>query len=170
MEGKMTVETIKAGQWLFNAGCVAEYCIYKLITGKVSIYKSGKKIREVEMKEGMKPIILGITAVLRDDLTHQASVKTETDVQVKRIYVDQIKGILANEIPDSLKKYIETLTESIVMGNEILCMIYKFSETPRINLKIPSDAGSETQEILSELKRLYDLITTDVDAIIKEKV
>jgi hypothetical protein len=49
-------------------------------------------------------------------------------------------------------------------------MIYKFSETPRINLKIPSDAGSETQEILSELKRLYDLITTDVDAIIKEKV
>lgn len=163
----MSIETVKADQWLFTAGRVAEYCIYKLINGKVSIYKSGKKIREVEIKkDGMEPILMGITAVLRDDFMHQASVKTETEVQVERIYVDQIRGILANEIPGRLKKDIETMTESIVMGNEILCMIYKFSDTSRVNLEIPDDLSSETREILSELKRLYKLITTDVDAII----
>ena len=163
-----SIETIMAGQWLFTAGRVAEYCIYKLIKGRVSIYKSGKKIREVEIKEGMKPITLGITAVLRDDLIHQISCKTETDIQAERIYVDQIRGILANEIPGSLKKTIESMTESIIMGNEIMCMIYKFLDASAINLEVPGDVSSETQEILSELKRLYELITTDVDAIIKK--
>ncbi|VAX22966.1 hypothetical protein MNBD_NITROSPINAE02-1945 [hydrothermal vent metagenome] len=159
----MTIETIKAGQWVVAEGGVPEYSIYKLLSGTVSIYKSGSRIREVTINKGDKPIMIGITAIFRDDLMHMASVKAETDVEVDRIYIDQIRGTLANEIPKENKNDIAIMIKSITMGNELVSLVNKFYDLPKINLEIPTNVSTETEEILSEITRLYNLIGADID-------
>jgi len=164
----MTVEKIEAGRWIFSEGDVAEFSIYKLRSGKVSIHKSGRKIRDVEIKEGMQPIILGIAAALREDRKHGASVKAESDIEVVRIFIDHLRAILANEIPPDIKDEVSTMIKAIVMGNEITSLLIKYSELPHMELSIPDDVSPNTVEILSEISRLYSLITKDVDQLCKK--
>jgi len=163
----MDINTIKAGQWIFTEDGVPEYFIYKLMKGRVSIYKSGRKIREVEIMDGKKPILLGITAVLREDRMHKASVKAETDVEVGSVPVEQIRGVLANEVPAEIKKETEIMTQAISLGNEIVSSLSKFNDLPEVDLDIPEGLTSQTTEILSEIKRLYGLITQDVRQLSK---
>jgi len=161
----MTVETIKAGNWIFTEGGVPEYSIYKLLEGKVSIHKSGREIRVVEIKKGDKPISLGITAVLRDDRMHAASVRAESDVTVDRIFIDQVRGILKNEVPKDIRYDITVMIETIVKGNEITSAINEFYDLPRVDTEISENLGPEVVEILSEIKRLYTLIRADVERL-----
>ena len=158
----MDKEIIKAGRWIFTEGGVPEYFIYKLLRGKVSIHKSARKIREVEITENMKPIMLGITAVLRDDRAHMASVRAETDIEVERIAVDQIRGVLANEIPGEIKYDLSVMINAISLGNEIESLMNRFFDLPEVDFETPENLGEPVCEILSEIKRLYKLISVDV--------
>ncbi len=161
----MDIETIEAGQWIVTEGETPYFSIYKLVKGKVSIYKGSKKIREVEIKEGMRPIMPGITAVMSDDHKHTASVKAETDIEVEKVSVDHLLGIMRNEFPRSIRNDISIMTKSIVSGNEIISKLNEFSNLPSVELEIPDGIGPEALEILSEIKRLYELITADVASI-----
>lgn len=158
----MSTEIIKSGEWLFKEQNPPGYSIYKLMKGKVSIYKREKKIREMEVKEGMKPIMLGITAALRNDRQHMASVKAESDIEVNRIFIDHIKSVIADEIPQDIKHDISSMIESIVIGTEILYLISKKSNKPSLDVKIPDNVSTAASEILSEIISLYKLINADV--------
>ncbi len=162
----MNTETIKAGQWVFTEGTVPQYFFFKLLSGDVSIYKRGRKIRSLTIEEGSKPIMLGVSAALRDDRLHMASVKADSDIVVERLNIDHIRGVLANEMPDNLKKNLAIMMESIGAGNEIVSLITRFEELERPDTVIPESMPEEAREILGEVKRLYQLITADVDKII----
>lgn len=164
----METETIKAGEWIITeGGPIPQYFIYKLLKGNVAIFKRGKKVRDVEIKEGEKPIMIGITAVLREDRKHMASVKAVTDVEVERIYFDQVIGVLANEMPKEVKQNLSVMVKSITMGNEIICMLHEFYDIPRVTIEIPDNIDDNPTEILKEIKRLYALINEDVNKICK---
>ncbi len=161
----MTIETIEAGKWIVTEGEVPAYFIYKLCKGEVPIYKNAEKIREIEIKDGEKPIMIGLTALLRDDRMHMASVKAETDVVVDKHYVDQIRGILKNEVPGEIKNDITTMTDSIITANEMIRLKNKLKDLGHVDLEIPDSVSAGTHEVLSELKRLYELTMGDVKKI-----
>lgn len=162
----MLVETIQAGQWIFTEGGVPEYSIYRLLEGKVSVHKSGRKIRELDIKKGDDPVTLGITAILRNDRMHMASVRAETDVKVDRIYIDHIRGILQNEVPKEMKGDIDTMISGINLGNEIVSLVSRFADLPKVDIEISDNSSPETVWVLSEIKRLYELISADVDRMV----
>jgi hypothetical protein len=161
----MSFNTIRAGEWVFTEGKVPEYWIYRLLTGKVSIHKNNRKIRELQIQEGTSPVILGISALLRTDRLHTASIRAETELQVEKIYIDQIRKILTDEIPASVADEIATMVTAIDMGTTLISLAKKFDELPRISVKIPNDLHPETEEVLSEIKRMYKLILSDVQEL-----
>ncbi|VAX22108.1 hypothetical protein MNBD_NITROSPINAE01-982 [hydrothermal vent metagenome] len=161
----MTIETIEAGEWIVTEGEIPAYFIYKLCKGEVSVYKNAERIREIKIKDGEKPIMIGLTALLRDDRMHMASVKAETDVVVDKHYIDQIRGILKNEVPEEIKKDIATMTGSIVAANEIVRLKNKLKDLGHVALDIPDSVSAGTNEVLSELKRLYELTMGDMKKI-----
>jgi len=156
----MTRETIEANKWIFVEGGTPAYFVYRLLSGKVSIYSSGHKINEMEVKKGGKPALLGIFAALRDDRLHTASVKTDTEIQVERIYIDQIKGALKNDIPEAIKGKIATMIEAIVILNEIESLQQRLSTISKVTLDIPPDMRPETSAILGEISELYKKLTS----------
>lgn len=163
----MTLDTRKAGQWIITeGGNIPEYFIYRLLEGQVSIYKGGRKIRDIAIKAGQQSITLGITSCFSPNLRHMASVKADTDVKLERIYLEQIQGVLDHEVPVSIQPDIKTMVKAIVMGNEITSTVNKLSDLPKVNFQVPDDMSKETTEIVSEIKRLYELIMLDVERII----
>ncbi|MDH4182890.1 MAG: hypothetical protein OEV92_01600 [Nitrospinota bacterium] len=158
-------QTISAGKWILTEGGTPVYTVYKLIKGTVSIHKSGRKIRETTIADGAAPIMMGVTALLRADRLHMASIKAETDVVVEPIYVDHVLGVLKNELPKEKKAELAHMMEAITTGNEIISLVHKYWDIPRVNLEIPSGMEKETEEILDEIQRLYAVITHDVDHI-----
>ena len=156
----MTTETIKAGQWIITEGGAPSYYLYKMLNGKVSIYESGKKINSIEIKEGMKPKILGILAVLRDDRINTASIKAETDVEVETLYMDDFKRLLRHDVPENMRKDIDAIIETIALVSKIRSLRREFSKTLPVKLQIPDDINPEISEVLSELKELYEVITS----------
>jgi len=155
----MAQEIIEANQWIFVEGGTPGYFIYKLISGKVSVYSNGAKINEVEVKEGSEPVILGIFAALRDDRMHTASVKSDSQIKVEKIYIDHIRGALRNEVPEDMRKNISTMITAIVTANEIDSLKHKLATLPKVSLTIPGNLGGEATKILQEIEELYKKFT-----------
>jgi hypothetical protein len=158
----MATETIEAGNWLYTEGGVPDSFIYRLLHGKVSIYKGPIKIRELELKAGDDPVTFGIPALLRESRQHLSSVKAESDLVIERVYTDQIRRILKAEIPEAMNGDLEVITQSIVVGWEAASRLNHFRQLAQVDLKIPDNLGPETLEVLTELKRLYDLVRSDI--------
>ncbi len=160
--GSVATETIEAGSWLYTEGGLPQYFIYRLLQGKVSIYKGPIKIREFEQKEGDSPVTFGIPALLRENRQHMSSVKAESDLVIERVYTDRIRQILKAEIPKEMKEDLKVITQSIVVGWEAVSRLNHFRQLRRVDLEIPVNLGPETLEVLREIKRLYDLVRSDV--------
>ncbi len=164
----MSVKTIRTGEWVCREGRIPEYWIYRLLTGKVSIHKNNRKIRELEIQEGTPPAILGITALLSTDRLHTASIRAETDLQVEKIYIDQLRKILTDEIPALVADEVSTMVKAIDMGTTLFSLSKQLDELPPVSLKIPDDLRPETKEMLSEIKRMHKLILSDVEELADE--
>ena len=158
----MSIETIAAGRWLFSEGGVPEYFLYKLLKGRVSDHKGGVKLRDVKVEEGDPPLPLGVAALLSDHRVHMSSVRAETDVVLDKTSVDQIRGILAAEIPAQVKHEIDVMRRSIVLGNEVVSKWNEFSGLPTVDLEIAEGMRPEVREVVSEIKRLYELVRDDL--------
>ena len=164
----MSRKTIKAGQWLFKEGdvprsiickliSVPRHIIYKLIKGKVSIYKGDKRINIIEVAEGMKPRLIGVISVLTNDRSRSVSVVTHTDVEVEIIYSDHIKDILKSDVPQETRSEIDAIIKSIVMRDKIKCLQRELSAiSPPEALKVSDTLNPEVSELLSELMEVYD--------------
>ncbi len=161
----MTIETIKAGEWLYTEGGVPEYFIYRLLQGRVSIYKGPIKIRERELKEGDSPVTFGIPALLRENRQHLSSVKAESDLVVERIYTDKMRRLLKTELPEEMKQDLEVISQSIVVGWEAASRLNRFRQLRRVDLEIPDNLKPETLEVLREIKRLYALVLSDIEKL-----
>ena len=158
-------QNIPAGKWIFTEGGTPSYHVFRLMKGTVSVHKSGRKIRETTIVEGQQPIMMGVSALLRPDRLHMASIKAETEVVVELIYVDHILGALKNEIPKEKREELNHMSRAITVGNEIISLVHGYWDIPRVNLEIPKGMEKETEEILAEIQRLYTVITHDVDGI-----
>ncbi|MFQ5433193.1 MAG: hypothetical protein ACE5EN_11910, partial [Nitrospinota bacterium] len=156
------------GQWIISEGDIPAYYIYKRLNGKVSYNEDGTKIREIEVKEGDKPVILGFTSALRDDRLNHASVKAESDVKTEMLSVDSIQGILKHDIPDAMKEQIKIMTDTIVLGNHIKSLKRKMSALPRIaeeQLEIKENKHKEVYDLLAELKEVYSQVVNEKELV-----
>ncbi len=153
----MSKKIFKAGQWLFTEGETG-YFIYWLLKGRVSVYRSGKKINELEINKGDKPKMLGIIASITDDRRHMASVKTETEVEAEDVYIDHIRGLIKNEVPENIKKEIDTMIKTISTSDRIKSLQGILSELPPVTLKIPDGISEEVSRVLEELSCLYKVV------------
>ena len=151
----MSVETIERGQWIFMEKSLPGYFIYRLLEGKVSIHHQGSKINEIEIKRGDKPILIGMISALRQDGMHIASVRSESQLRVERIYSDQVRGLLQNEAPETTRKDIKTAIETIVIRNEIDMLKSKFGGLDKVDIKVPDNLTPELKEVMESLRDLY---------------
>lgn len=154
-----TVETINANQWLITADDIPAYFMFKLLEGKVSIHSSGVKVNELEVKAGQEPAILGLHAALRDDRLHTASIKAETELKVVRIYMDHVRGILKNEIPENVKRELSAAIDIIVTNDKIESLKAKLATAPKVKVQVPPNVSGEVASILRQISGLYDRIT-----------
>ena len=152
------VETIGANQWFISADDIPAYFMFKLLQGKVSIYSSGVKVNELEVKAGQEPAILGLHAALRDDRLHTASIKSDTELKVVRVYMDHIRGILKNEIPENVRKDISAAIDVIVTHDKIESLKAKLASAPKVKVLIPANVSEEATSILRQISGLYDRI------------
>lgn len=155
----MDEKTFPKGHWLISESNTPAYFIYKLKKGKVSIYTNGRKVNEMEVRDGDKPKLLGVLAVLRDDRRKMASVKTESPVEVESIYIDHLLGIIKNETPASVRKDVDAVIESIQLINSIKVQETRLAEIGKIKLSIPSNATGDALELFEELKSLYESLS-----------
>jgi hypothetical protein len=153
------VETIEANQWFISADDIPAYFMFKLLQGKVSIYSNGVKVNELEVKEGQDPAILGLHAALREDRLHTASIKSETQLKVVRVYMDHIRGILKNEIPENVRKEISAAIDVIVIHDKIESLKSRLAAAPRVTVEIPASVSQEAASILRQISGLYDRVT-----------
>jgi CRP-like cAMP-binding protein len=151
----MSVETVERGQWIFLERSLPGYFIYRLLEGKVSIYHSSSKINEIEVKRGDKPVLIGMISALRPDGLHIASVRSETQLKVERIYSDQVRGILHNEAPESAKKELKTIIDTIIVRNEIEALKNRLKTLSAADVKIPDNLSAELKEVLDNINDLY---------------
>ena len=151
----MYEKTFPKGLWLITEDNPA-YFIFRLIKGRVSIYTHGKKVNELEVKEGEKSKLLGIIAILRGDRKHAASVRTESPVEVETIYIDQLLGIIRNETPANVQTDLAAMIESIQLYNSIESMQNRLAEIGKISFSIPSGSRGDVLELFEELKSLYE--------------
>lgn len=153
------VETIEANQWLITDDGIPAYFMFKLLQGKVSVYSNGVKVNELEIKEGQQPVVLGIIAALRDDRMHTASIKADSKLKVVRVYIDHVRGILKNEIPEDMRKDISAAIDTIVTNDKIESLKAKLAAAPKAKVQIPANLGEEAASVLRQISGLYDRIT-----------
>ena len=152
----MSIETINKGQWIFLERSLPGYFIYKLIEGKVAIFHSGEKISDIEVKKGDKPALIGMISALRPDGLHIASVRSETNLQVERIYSDQIRGIVNNEVPDSIRNDLKKMIEAVVIRNEIEALKIRLKTLGSVNPEIPDNIHKDVKDVMEGIKILYN--------------
>ena len=114
--------------------------------------------------------MVGIVAALSDDRLPTASVRAETDMLMENTSIDHLRGVLANEIPSNVKQDLAIMIRTMVTGNRVVAMLNELSEEPRIDLAIPENTSPETAMILVDIKRLYRLITGDIDELQHQEV
>jgi len=129
--------------------------IYELISGCVGIYHKGEKVNTIEVNEGEDSVFLGIIAAMREDRIRIASVQTETDVVAIMHSIDQIAGILRNEIPNEVKSDVHTMIEAITLKNEIDVMTARLESLPKVSGKAPSGMRDQARKIVNEVVRIY---------------
>ena len=132
------------------------YFIYRLLEGKVSIHHSGARINEIEVKKGDKPVLIGMISALRPDGLHIASVRSESKLQVERIYSDQVRGILNNEVPDGTKADLRMMIDTIVVRNEIEALKNRLKTIKNVEVQIPENLPEELREVLGNINTLYN--------------
>ncbi len=159
--GKRESRTIATGEWIIVEGDIPAYFLYKLTKGKVGIYEEHEEITSVEVKEGERPKYLGFMSTLSEDRRHRASVKTESEVQVDIIYADHIRALLQHDVPAEMQKDIETMIETIQIGDRIKGLRRQLSERLDVDIAIDSGFDPELKEVLNELKMLYQRIIED---------
>ncbi|MFQ5431386.1 MAG: hypothetical protein ACE5EN_02620, partial [Nitrospinota bacterium] len=98
---------------------------------------------------------LGMIAALRADRKHIESVRTETEIKAVRIYNDKAHGILANEIPKSIKNDVAVMIDTIMVVNEIHSLQKKLEGLPKVDPQLPDDMKPEVHELAGELVSLY---------------
>ncbi len=152
----MSIKKIEAGQWLFTEGGVPGSVIYKLIKGRVSIYRDDKMINSLEVEEGMKPRLIGVLSALVRDRKPTASVRTDTDVEVETMYIDHLQGLLKHDVPAEMRDDIDAIIKSIVVRDKIKRLQRELSAiSPPEKLDIPDNINPEVSEVLSELMEVY---------------
>ena len=150
----------RAGIWLITdtkEGGVPGYFVYKLLQGKVSVYEGDLKINTIEVKEGMKPKLIGVLAALSSSRDRTASVYTETEIKFETIAIDRLKFCLKEEVAENVREDIETAIKAITKRDEIKRLqseIAQLSLPEKID--VPDDVNPELKEVLSELKDLYE--------------
>jgi len=147
--------TIKPNEWIITEGNTPAYYIYELLSGRVGVYRNGARVNEVVVKDGEDSVFLGIIAAMRDDRSRAASVKTETEVKAVMHSMDQIWGILRNEIPADIKSDINTMIEAIITKNDIDRMSDHLASLPKVSVEVPENLRAETKSIVNEVTRLY---------------
>jgi len=147
--------TIKPNEWIITEGNTPAYYIYELLSGRVGVYRNGARVNEVVVKDGEDSVFLGIIAAMRDDRSRAASVKTETEVKAVMHSMDQIWGILRNEIPADIKSDINTMIEAIITKNDIDRMSDHLASLPKASVEVPENLRAETRSIVNEVTRLY---------------
>ena len=152
----MSVETIEQGQWIFLERSLPGYFIYRLLEGKVAIFHSGSRINEVEVKKGDKPVLIGMISALRPDGLHIASVRSESKLQVERIYSDQVRGILNNEVPENTKADLRMMIDAIVVRNEIEALKNRLKTIKEVKVNVPDNLPDELKEVLNNIATLYN--------------
>lgn len=160
--------TFKPGQWIILEGNIPAYYIYRLMSGKVSYHEDGTKIREIDIKGGDTPKIIGFTAALRDDRFHHASIRAESDIEAEELSVDMIKHVLRREVPDAMKEQINVMIDAIVLGNHIKSLKRKMAALPRISdeqLEVTGDGSRDLSDLLAELKKVYLSIKSDRELV-----
>ncbi len=146
----------RAGEWLIKEGDTSEMYVYKLLQGKVSVREGDQKINTIEVKEGMKPKLIGIIAALSNG-RRTASVSTDTQVIFETISIDQIKNDLKKDVTENVRKDVEAAIKAITMRDEIKRLQSKIAQLSLPEqLDVPDDVTSQIKEVLSELKEIYE--------------
>jgi hypothetical protein len=151
----MEKKIFSKGHWIIIEGKVPAYFIYKLLRGKVSIHENGKMINVVDVTKGQKPVLLGIMAAIRKDRCHIASVKTESEVELEMLYINQLRSLIRYDVPESYRKSLDAMIETILLINRIKSLQSTFFEQERVDTKIPEGLTGEVSEVLRQLTRLY---------------
>ncbi len=149
--------TIKPDVWIITEGSnIPAYYIYELISGRVSTYRKGSKVNEVEVKEGEDSVFLGIIAAMRDDRARTASIKTETEIKVIEHSIDQVWGILTHEIPADLRAEVDTMVEAISTKNELDVLNERLASLPHVSAHAPDHLKGQAKTIINEVAKLYN--------------
>jgi len=157
---------IRAGEWLITEGGVPAYFLYKLVSGKVGVYEKGEKLRNIDATDGAKPHYLGFMSSLGPERHHSLSVKTESDVEVEVCSVDHIRGLLRHDVPAAMRKHIDDMIDTIVMGDHIKALRRRLARKSRVDLGV-ADGGvnPELKEVLEELTCLYEEVVHDSECM-----
>ncbi len=147
--------TIEPQTWIITEGGVPSYSIYRLLKGKVSIHSGGVKINEIDVAEGGEPAYLGVIAALRSDRQNTASVRSETQIEVEKQSIDQLWGILHNELSGDTQTSVSTMIEAIAIKNEIDSLASKLAKLGGVELTVQDDLRSEAKDTLKEVERIY---------------
>ena len=151
----METMNIPAGKWIITEGGLPAYSAYKVLKGSVSVYRHGEKVNEISIGEGDKPVFLGIIASLRQDRLNTASVFTETELEAEEISIDQLWGILNNELPSEIKDAVLQMINAISLKNDIDSMTRRLKALPSVQLSVPSELREEGKVVLQEIEKLY---------------
>ena len=153
----MSIKKIEAGQWLFTEDSVPGNIIYKLVKGKISIYKGDKRINTIEVTDGMKPRLIGVVAALTSERERTVSVQTDTEVEVETMYIDYLKGLLKSDLSAEMQSDIDAIIKSIVVRDKIKRLQRELSSiSPPEKLDVPDNLNPKVSEVLSELMEVYE--------------
>jgi len=152
----MEKKTFSKGEWIITAGKAPAYFIYKLVKGKVSIHENGKMVNVVDVTKESRPALLGIMAAIRKDRCHTASVRTETEVEVEMFYINQLRSLIRYDIPESYRKNLDAMIETIILANKIKSLQTTFFEQEILDAKIPEGLTNEVEEVIRQLAGLYE--------------
>ena len=152
----MDLTKFEAGEWIIGKNEVPAYFMYRLVNGKVSIFSKGKKVNTVEVKKGQRPVMLGVMAMFKDDGKHSASVKAETESELEMVYIDSVKNVVQKDLPDTYRKDLEAMIETIILCNELKCLQEDFREMEKIVPILPEGLPTDVSEVLKEVKGLYE--------------
>ena len=155
------VITVKAGEWLITESDMPSYFLYRLLEGAVDIYEEHEKINHIEVNPGDAPKTLGFLSALSYERRHTASVKTVSDIKVEVTNTDHIRGLLRHDVPAAMRNDIDTMIETIVIGDHIMSSNRKLSKMPAIELTVEDGLDVELARVLTELKILYQSVLHD---------
>jgi hypothetical protein len=109
----MSTETYKAGKSILTEQERPYSILYKLLSGKVSIFEDGEETHSVEVKKGEAPLFFGVFMTRTNEEQSQSSIsiKSDTDVKVEIMYEDHYKDELPPNVYLGMNLFIENEVE-----------------------------------------------------------